>query len=204
VEIDPTSTAVLALHFQREVVAPDGAFGPFFAEQAKSRNVLANTAKVLEGARGAGIPIVYARVTFPPGHPGLTASSPLYGIVLEHNALVQGTPAVEIVDEVAPGRDDVVLDHEGMSAFVGGELDRLFADRGIDTVVVTGVATNVIVEGTARDAANRGLATYVLADCCSAGDDAAHDASVATMGLITNGIATSDEFLAGLGAGQPA
>jgi nicotinamidase-related amidase len=198
VNITPSKTAVLALHFERDVVAPDGPFGAIFNPMAVETGVFEHTAAVLDAARAAGATVVYARVLFPEGHPGLVPSSPLYAMVLENNALVAGSPGVEIIDELAPHDDDVIIDHEGMSAFVGGELDRLLEDRGIDTVVVTGVATNVIVEGTARDAANRNLTTFVLADCCSAGDAAAHEASIATLGLITNGISTSGEFVSAL------
>jgi nicotinamidase-related amidase len=193
--IDPSKTIVLALHFERDVVAPEGPFGAIFNPMAVKHQVVEHTASVLEAARAGGATVAYARVVFGPGHPGLEPTTPLYAMVLEHNALVDGSPGAEIVDELAPQEGDTVIDHVGMSAFVGGELDRLIAERGIDTVVVSGVATNVIVEGTARDAANRGLSTYVLGDCCSAADDAAHDASIATLGLITNGITTSDELV---------
>jgi nicotinamidase-related amidase len=203
VNIDPSSTAVLALHFERDVIEQDAPFGAVFNEMVVRKGVLENTAKVLDSARDAGIPVVYARVSFPAGHPGLDASTPLYAMVLQANALVQGTPGVEIVDELAPAANDIILDHEGMSAFVGGELASILDKRGIDTVVLTGVATNVIVEGTARDAVNRGLTAYVLSDCVSAGDEASDEASLGTLGLLIHGVAPSADFHAALGAAQP-
>ena len=74
-------------------------------------------------------------------------------------------------------------------------LRQLLDARGITTLVLAGVATNVIVEGTARDASNLGFRTYVLSDCCSAADDATHESSLATLGLLTSGVTTSAEFL---------
>jgi nicotinamidase-related amidase len=127
----------------------------------------------------------------------------LFGTIVEHNALVRNTTAVEIVDEVAPGPDDVIVDHTGTSAFGGGELERLLQTRGIDTVVIAGVAINIVVDSTARDGSNRGHVVYVLADCCSAGDDSTHDASLATLELITNGVVMSDEFVNALSASAP-
>jgi nicotinamidase-related amidase len=204
VNVAPGSTAVLALHFERDVIEPDRPFGAVFNEMVVRNRVLENTSKVLAAAREQGIPVIYARVVFDEGHPGLEPKTPLYGMVLEANALVKGTAGTDIVPELAPASDDIVLDHEGMSAFVGGQLGRLLSDRGVDTVVLTGVATNVVVEGTARDAVNNGYDAYVLSDCVSAGDDAGHEASLATMGLLTNGVVTSDEFLAALGTGATA
>lgn len=193
--LDPQETAVLALHFTRDVIEPDRPFGSAFNPMVVANRVLEHTAAVLDAGRAAGTTIVYGRVVFPKGYEGVEPSTPLYAAVIESKSLEEGSTGVEIVDELTPRSDDVVINHSGTSAFVGGELDELVAARGISTVVVTGVTTNVIVEGTARDAGNRDLATYVLSDCCSAGDQASHDASLATLGLITNGIATSEDFV---------
>jgi len=76
-----------------------------------------------------------------------------------------------------------------------GELERRLETRGIDTLVIAGVAMNIIVDSTARAASNRGLRAFVLADCCSASDDSTHDASLATLEMITHGVVTSDEFV---------
>jgi nicotinamidase-related amidase len=201
VNVDPPRAAVLALHFQRDIVASGGAFGALLADGVARRGVLARTASALAAARAAGVLVVHGRVTFPAGHPGLDAAIPLFGTIVEQDALVQGTAGAEIVDAVAPGPSDMVVDHTGTSAFGGGELQRRLQAHGIDTVVIAGVATNIIVDGTAREATNRGLRTFVLADCCSAGDDATHEAALATLATITHGVVTSDELAGALGAG---
>jgi nicotinamidase-related amidase len=200
VNIDPTRAAVLALHFERDIVDPGGTFGAGLADGIARRGVLTRTAGALEAARAAGVLVVYGRVSFPAGHPGLDTAIPLFGTIAEHNALEQGTRAVEMVGEVAPARGDVIVDHTGTSAFGGGELERVLRARGIDTVVIAGVATNIIVDSTARDGSNRGLKVFVLGDCCSAGDDATHEASLATLATLTHGVVTSDEFVGSLRA----
>jgi nicotinamidase-related amidase len=55
----------------------------------------------------------------------------------------------------------------GVSALAGTELDRLFRLRDINTLVLTGVATQFAVEGTAREAVDRGYRVLVLEDCCA-------------------------------------
>jgi nicotinamidase-related amidase len=76
-----------------------------------------------------------------------------------------------------------------------GELERMLETRGIDTLVIGRRATNIIVDRTARAASNRGLRTFVLAGCCWASDDSTHDASLATLDMITHGVVTSDDFV---------
>lgn len=198
--IEPDRTAVLALHFTRDVIEPDRPFGAFFNMMVVENGVLQHTSQVLDAARDAGATVVYARVVFPRGYEGIEPSTALYRMVIEANVLQAGSDGIDIVHELAPHPEDVVIDHLGTSAFVGGELDQLLKARGIGTIVITGVTTNVIVEGTARDGGNRDLRTFVLADCCSAGDVATHEASLATLGMIIDGVSTSEEFLAALKA----
>jgi nicotinamidase-related amidase len=198
--IDPTTAAVLAMHFERDIVDPSGTFGALLADGVARRGVLRRTASVLEAARAGGVLVVHGRVSYPAGHPGLDTAIPLFATIVEHNTLVQGTSAIEIVDEVAPAPGDVIVDHTGMSAFGGGELQRLLQTRGIDTLIIAGVATNLIVDSTARAASNRGLRAFVLADCCSGSDDSSHDASLATLNMITHGVITSDDFVDSLRA----
>lgn len=197
-ELDPGKTAVLALHFMRDTIEPDRAFGAAFNPMVVANGVLEHTATVLDAAREAGATVVYARVVFPREYAGMEPSTPLYAAVMQSGGFQEGSEGIDIVEQVAPHSSDIVLDHLGTSAFIGGELDEIFAQRGIDTVVATGVTTNVIVEGTARDAGNRNLKTFVLSDCCSAGDQATHDASLANLGLIIDGVATSDDFLSAI------
>jgi nicotinamidase-related amidase len=200
--LDPSSTAVLALHFQRDVVAPEGALSAELAPQVGARGVIPRTAELLAAARKAGVRVVYVRVAFAPGHEGLDTSVPLFAACAELDALVAGTPGAEIVAPLAPAEGEAVVEHGwGSSGFVGGELERLVAAAGIETVLLAGVSTDVIVDGTARDASHRGLRTFVVEDCCAAADPAVHETFVATLGLITHGVVQSADVVAELGGG---
>lgn len=200
-DIDPKSTAVLALHFIRDAIEADRPLGAAFNAKVVEDNVLGHTATVLRAARAAGVLVVYARVVFPRDYVGVKPSTPLYRMVMDMGILQEGGDGIEIVGELKPEPGDVVIDHSGTNAFNGGELHDLLRSRGVDTVVLAGVTTNVIVEGTARAAENLGLSTFVLSDCCSA-DQAAHDASLATLGLITSGVLDSEVFASALKGGS--
>lgn len=195
-KIEPEKTAVLALHLMRDVVQPDRGLGAMFGSSVADQHVLEHTSDVIAAARAAGGTVAYARVVFPKGYEGIEPRNGLYGAVMDAGILQEGSDGLEIVDAVAPRDGDLVIDHLGTSAFFGGELERQLRERGIDTVVLGGVATNVIVEGTAREAANLGFWTYVLSDCCVAGDEATHEASLGTLGMLTSGVVTSKEFIA--------
>ena len=183
-ELTPSRTAVIAVHMQHDIVTADGAFGGFFAAQAAERDVIGQTAALLEAARRCGATAVYTRVAWQPGYPDLVANSPLLGIVVQAQCLVDGSEKAEIVPQLSPQDSDVVVTHQRVGGFASSQLDVILRSRGIDTVVFAGVATNASVEGTARQASDLGYRTVIAADACSATDPAAHDASIASLGLL--------------------
>lgn len=82
------------------------------------------------------------------------------------------------------------------SGFAGSGLPAWLAERAIDTVFVTGVATNLTVEQTARHGTDIGLTVYPVSDCVAAITPEVHQASLANLDLATAGCRTADETLA--------
>lgn len=79
-------------------------------------------------------------------------------------------PDSEINSEVAPVDDEVVIQKTTTSMFVGTNFESLMRNRGIDTILFTGLATEVGVDSSARDASNFGFYTIVVQDCVSTCD----------------------------------
>jgi biuret amidohydrolase len=193
-DLNPSSTAVIAVHMQKDVVTADGALGGLFAAQANERDVIGIIGKLLDTARAAGVTVVYTRVAWQPGYPDLVANSPLLAMTMQAQCLIEGSDKAEIVPQLTPQGGDVVLTHKRVGGFSASQLDVILRSRGVNTVVFTGVATNASVEGTARQASDLGYRTIIVADACSAADPGAHDASIASLGLLAE-IATSAEVI---------
>lgn len=198
-ELNPATTAVLAVHFENDIVSPDGAFGGFFAAQATERDVFAKAASVLDAARAAQATVVYTRVGYEPGHHELVANNPLLSIVAQQHCLVLGTPQTEIVTELTPKDTDLVITNGRVSNFADSPLDTILRGKGVDTVVIFGVATNLSVEDTARSASNLGYRVVLVEDACSAAHEGAHNATIETFGLLGE-ITTSTDVIAALAA----
>ena len=198
-ELDPTRTAIIAVHLQKDVVNADGAFGGFFAAQAVERDVVGVNTRLLDAARRAGSTVVYTRVAWEPGLADLVVNSPILQIVQQSGCLVEGSDKAQILDELTPQDTDLVVTHKRVGGFSGSHLDTLLRGRGVDTLLFTGVATNFSVEGTARQASDLGYRTVIVTDACSAADPATHDASIASLGLLAE-ITTSAEVLEALSA----
>jgi nicotinamidase-related amidase len=195
-ELDPHRSAVLGLHWIRDIVTAEGAFGPMFAKMVETAGVIGSTQRLFAAARQAGVPIIYTRVCYRPGYPDLIANGPLLQGVRDAGALVDGEPGAEIIPELAAQPGDVVVDHRRITGFSGTDLDTILKAREIDTVLLTGVATNITVEGTARDAVNLGYRTIVISDCTSAANEAAHEASLGTLGILAECASSSDVIAA--------
>lgn len=196
-ELNKSTTAFLACHFENDVVGAEGAFAPFFRAEIERRGVLDVAKRVVDGARAAGAQVVYTRVAFQEGHSDLVTNIPLLGVVAQQGSLLDHTPATEIVDELKPEADDWIATNPKVSAFASSDLDERLRAAGIDTVVLFGVATNVSVESTGRSAGDLGYRVIVVEDACAAAAPEAHDATIASFGLLGE-VASADEVLAAL------
>jgi nicotinamidase-related amidase len=159
--LDPARTALVVVDLQRGVVSRD--VGPHPAD-----TVLENALQLAEAFRAAGAPVVLVRAepgAMPPADADVqrTAATP---------------PVGDVVDELAPLGDLVVVKH-GWSAFHGTDLAAELRQRSVDTVVLVGLATNMGVESTARDAREHGFAVVVVEDAMSSTDAVMHEFAVA-------------------------
>ena len=81
--------------------------------------------------------------------------------------LVRGEPGHDIVPELYPKDGEPVIDKPGKGAFYQTDLELMLKNRGIDTLLVCGVTTEVCVNTTVREANDRGFRCIVISDCCA-------------------------------------
>jgi nicotinamidase-related amidase len=108
---------------------------------------------------------------------------------------VEGTWESEFYEPVRPLPGEIVVYKRSVSALAGTELDRLFRLRDINTLVLTGVATQFAVEGTAREAVDRGYRVVVLEDCCASRVKNVHDFSINVILRSLCDVTTAESFI---------
>jgi nicotinamidase-related amidase len=198
--LDPARTALLVVHMAKGVAGQvDTPFNRLFRERAEEKGVIGVQARLLDGFRGAQAKVVYTLVTYQPGLPGVRPNSPLFRTLVESPTLLQGTPAVEIIDDVAPRPDEPVVRGQAANGFDGTALETILRVAGVDTVVLVGIATDVAVESTARVASDRQYRTIVVSDACQADSDDAHTRALAVLQKWFCETPTADEVLSALG-----
>ncbi len=180
-KIDKERTALLAMDFQNDIVHKNGSLKDFgFAAMVQQNDVLSKTAQLLEAARRSGIKVIHIVVRFRRGYQERPANGGLFRGCIEANALIEGTWGAEIHEAVAPQNGEPLVTKRAVSAFYGSDLDALLATGGINTILLCGVATNFVIEGTARDAVDRGYNVVIVGDCCASMSQESHDAALNT------------------------
>jgi nicotinamidase-related amidase len=204
--LDPARTALVVVHMVKGVAGKvDTPFNRIFRPRAEKTGIIGVQARLLEGFRAGNAKIIYTAVTYQTGYPGVTRNSRLFRTLIDNgpSLLVEGTPAVEVIDDLAPRPGEPVVRGQGANGFDRTILDSILRQAGVDTFVLGGIATDVAVESTARAACDLGYRTIVVSDACTADSDEAHARSLDVHRAWFGETATADEVLSALGASSP-
>ena len=168
--IDRDRTAVLIMDFQQRIVDNVA---------SEPEPVVRNAARVLEGAREAGIPVVY--------------------VVHRGGAFAEYAPDVEIHEGVTPAAGERVITKTRPGPFSTTPLDVDLREMGIDTLVVMGVATSGCVLSAVRWATDVNYRFIVVADACSDADPEVHRVLTEKVYPRQGTVMSADEFLGVIG-----
>jgi ureidoacrylate peracid hydrolase len=156
--VDPATTAVIVIDMQNAYASPGGYVDLAGFDITGAAQTITKIAKVLDVARGAGIPVVYLQNGWDPdyveaggpGSPNWHKSNALKTMRqrpdLAGTLLARGTWDYDIVDALQPQPGDIRVAKPRYSAFFNSQLDSILRARGIRTLVFVGIATNVCVD----------------------------------------------------------
>lgn len=191
------TTAVLTMELQRGVVGNVATF-PALRDAVAHGNVAVHTAALCRHGRALGWPIVHCLAEFREDWAGSVVNSPLHAAMARiPGHLVAGTPATELIPEIAAETSDFQVPRlSGVSPFCGTALDQTLRSMDVTVLVVTGVSVNLGVLGLCIEAVNLGY-QVVLATDAVAGTPLAYAESVMreTLSLICT-LATTAEIIA--------
>jgi nicotinamidase-related amidase len=163
--LNPKTSALLVMDVQTvvvEMVATD------------KEALLARTAKLIDSARTAGMKVIYVVVGFRLGYPEVSARNASFGPIRASGRFDEGSPGLDVHPAVAPQPGEIVVTKHRVSAFAGTDLDMILRAQGIDTLVLTGIATSGVVLSTLRHAADADYRIVVVEDCCADRDPEVH------------------------------
>jgi nicotinamidase/pyrazinamidase len=127
---------------------------PYFQE---ARALIPNLQRLLEEGRKRGFPIIFACDSF------LEGDFIFRGRMKVHS--LRGTKGAEVVDDLKPEATDIILPKRRFSAFFKTDLDQTLRLLGVDTIIVTGITTEVCVLMTVMDGLSHDFSVILLEDC---------------------------------------
>lgn len=211
--IDRATTALLVIDMQRDFLDARGYAAQAGLDIGLLREAIPGVARMLATARQAGLMIVHTREA---NAPDLSDVPPTFLEATERTGarvgspgplgrlLIRGEHGSGIVDELAPAADEIVIDKPGFSAFEGTPLGAILFARGIRSLLICGITTEVCVSSTLRTAIDRGFRCTTLRDACASAYPDLHEASMRIIeveGGVFGRVARVDDAVTALGKG---
>ena len=162
--------AIIVVDFIRAYTEPGSPlYAPAVVEAVKA------TVPLLKAAREKGVPIIYTRVVY---HQSGADGGLFVRKVPALRRMVEGEPLAEIVPQLPPAPDDVILIKQYASSFFGTSLAAMLTARSVDTLIITGCSTSGCVRATAVDAMQNGFRPIVPRECVGDRHDGPHEANL--------------------------
>lgn len=183
--MEPTRTALLTIDLQNDFLHPDGAYGRAGQTAAAIAALPARIQPLRDALWAAGGLHISAQFTLVPGPDGPLISPHLKALrpFLGAGDFAPGGWGHALVDTLQPA--DFTVEKVAYSAFWQTRLDFILKKMGIETLIVGGIVTNGGVASTIRDAHLRDLHTILLTDGCAAFRDEVHQATLTSLGTVT-------------------
>lgn len=170
---DPEHTALVIIDMQRDFLLPGGFGSSLGNDVSLLQTAVPPLQRLLAAAREAGMTVIHTREGHLPdlsdcppsklrrGKPSQRIGDPgAFGRIL-----IRGEYGHDIIDELTPVEGEIVIDKPGKGAFYGTTFGDELVSRGITSLIVTGVTTEVCVHTTTREANDRGYECLVVSDC---------------------------------------
>ncbi len=198
--IDPNTTAVVLIEYQNDFASEGGLLHGAVEEVMGKTDMLANTKRVVDAARAAGVTVMHAPITFAKGYSELSANP--YGIlkgVVDGQCFVKDSWGAAIIDELTPQEGESVIEgNRGLDTFASTNLEFILRSKGITTIALGGFLTNCCVESTMRTGYEHGYQVLTLTDCMAATSLEQHDNAITHDFPMFSKPTKSEEFIATL------
>ncbi len=191
--LDLQRTALLIMDYENDLLAQYGDKTPALLDRASA---------LLDGAREAGLAVIYVVVRFRDGYPEIGARNRMMSAMKKSNRVREGTPGAEIHTQVAPQAGEPLVIKRRVGAFGATDLQTILNAHDLTTLILAGVSTGGVVLSTVRWAADADYELIVVADCCLDPDEEVHDVLMRKVFPRQASVVSSAQVLAALKASR--
>jgi len=196
--LDPETTALLVIDIQNTYLDPKNTpeetarWQPFYERMRGT--VIPNTARLIEECRSRKVEVIFARIAClkPDGRDrSLSQKKPGFNYLL----LPKDLPEGQVVPELEPRPDEIVITKTTDSALTGTNLRLILHNMGIRDVICCGIFTDQCVSSTVRSLADESFGVVVVDDCGAAATGELHRRELEIINMIYCHVVTLDEVL---------
>lgn len=194
VTLEPTKTALLVVDMQNDFIHPRGILSRYGLSVNGLDSFVKRVSNLIELCQTKGLPVIATRHIIRQDRRGKAAGGGLWVEMrpfLKTEGFRSGTWGAEIIEGLPP--PDFIVEKTRFSAFYETGMERLLRDLRIEFIIFSGVATNVCVESTIRDAFFRDFRIITVEDCVTAYTQPAHEGSLHTLRFL-GAVISLDDF----------
>jgi nicotinamidase-related amidase len=195
--LPPQKTVLLVIDIQNTYMQPSDdpaeaeRWQPFFDRM--NNQVIPGSAKLIDDARSRGVEVIFARIAChkEDGRDrSLSQKKPGFNYLL----LPKNSDESQLVPELEPLNDEIVLTKTTDSALTGTNLRLILSNMGIEHVVVIGIFTDQCISSTVRSLADESFNVLVVEDCCAAATEQIHRNELEIINMIYCHVVSSGEL----------
>ena len=204
-EIDLERFALMVIDMQNAFVSKGGMFDLWGFDVSHIPNVIKPIEKLIGASREKGVKIIYLAHTLSPRAQEVGPMTRFWHSrtlrayrerpEMADSLLTKGTWGAEIIDQLKPRDDDILIEKRRFSGFVGTDLDLLLRSFDIRYLALTGVATNICVESTLRDAFHLEYLPVLISDAAAASPASRQESTIANVIQGFGWVATTEQLL---------
>ena len=198
--VNPSRAALIVVDMQNDYCDPNGEAAIQGKDIEPARSILPRLTKIIDAARQVNTPVYFVKNAYSDLNDSEAWLNRRAGIGREGSrACRKGSWGAELWG-VEPRENEAVLEKSRNSAFIGTNFDRILRAHGRESLLFTGIATNVCVESSLRDALMMDFHVVLIEDCAAAATPEEHQGTVTTVSRQFGFVITSDELLVLWGA----
>jgi nicotinamidase-related amidase len=174
-----SNSIYLVLDMENDLVHAAGPNGKAaYGEQARARQIVANTRRALDKARAASLPVGFVRVGFSPDYRECPANSPIFSNARKNGIFKLGGWGTQVHPDLGQQAGDFDIVKHRVSPFHGTNLELILHTLGVRRIYCSGISTNAVVQAAVREGHDRDYEMVLLEDCCCALSTEEHESAI--------------------------